>query len=354
MYDLEIIVPAETELKQRFIDFKKWGLLNIGDYKIKLILAASFDNKTEILESGWPPGIDVEVVVTPYKHVAQRIYYYYSTVIKPDTANWYMRVDEDSMNDISNIMKNLNDHFDPDRDYQITAEVNWDIQSVEKRVLKSIGFSSWFNDNITTEYGPPHDYEISITSRNAMKRILQNEKAQQYFKLRQTYAEGYGDHGLCLCARMEKIHPIETRFLTIRPDLAKFSMFDGPFAHIHWVGRDKNPCVIWLDLMDLSKNHLFVNQSFLYYSKKEKTKKWVKFKANNTIDEIFIHNQESRSLGLWTVTTDNKLSIYLDGDMNRNSPLPIFDVSNEPNEIVLYSSENHELRTGPLSSLLSL
>ena len=34
MYDIEIVVPAELEFKQRFIDFKNHGILNILQLKI--------------------------------------------------------------------------------------------------------------------------------------------------------------------------------------------------------------------------------------------------------------------------------------------------------------------------------
>jgi hypothetical protein len=48
MYDLEILVPAEGKLKQRFKDFRKWGIRNTQNYKIRLILAASNDNDVEM------------------------------------------------------------------------------------------------------------------------------------------------------------------------------------------------------------------------------------------------------------------------------------------------------------------
>ena len=92
MYDLEILVPAETAveaIKIRFNDFKKWGLLNIKERKIKLILACSPNNDLNFLKSDWPENVDVEVLETPYKHVAQRIYFYYSDYAKPNTAKWY-------------------------------------------------------------------------------------------------------------------------------------------------------------------------------------------------------------------------------------------------------------------------
>lgn len=357
MYDLEILVPAEAEMIQRFIDFKKWGLRNVGNHKIKLILAASCDNDISTLEGGWPDGVDVEIVVTPFKHVAQRIYHYYDSIAKPDTAKWYYRVDEDSMNDISGLMKNLEMRFDHEREYHMTGDLNWDIQEVERRIINQLGFHHWY---VHCDDTPPHEYEVSITSNAAMKRILNDENAQKYFKLRKEIPEGFGDHGLCFCARMVKIHPITVRFLTVQPELCKFSEFGGHFNHIHWVGRDKNPCIMnWLSSMSHEQEAPYKDQAFVW-SCYDNHKKWVTFNGNNLIEEIFINNNHRYRVGLWSVTSEGKLTIYLDGDMSKNYPLIVFDTTSGPNGVTIYNQiddpnhQNNQLKTGPLSALFSL
>ena len=59
---------------------------------------ASRDNPKNQLEKNWPKDFDVQVIITPFEHVAQRIYWYYATIMKPDTAKWYVRIDEDYVN----------------------------------------------------------------------------------------------------------------------------------------------------------------------------------------------------------------------------------------------------------------
>lgn len=350
MYDMEILVPAESNLVQRFLDFKKWGLRNIGDYKIKLFLAAAYDNNLEIFESGWPDGIDVEIIKTPYKHVAQRIYYYYDTVIKPNTAKWYCRIDEDSINDIGGLLKNLEIFFDHEREYHITGDLNWDVQDVEKRVINQLGLQHWYRNPDDT---PPHEYEISVTSNAAIQRILANETAMKYFKLRKEYAEGYGDHGLCFCARMVKIHPTTVKFLTVRPELSKYSEFGGQFNHIHWTGRDKNPCVLdWLDSMTPEKEEPFKNVTFMWSNTDNNHRKWVTLNPNNIIEEIFLYNDHKQSIGLWSVTSDGKLTFYLDGDVAQNNPLVVFENTSGSDDVITYSCRKHRIKTGSLSALI--
>jgi hypothetical protein len=351
MYDLEILVPAESQLVQRFVDFKRWGIRNVGNYKVKLVLAASFDNDVSVFEGGWPDGVDVEIAVTPYKHVAQRIYHYYDAIAKPNTAKWYYRVDEDSINDIGGLMNNLETHFDHEREYHITGELNWDVQPVERYVLEKLGYNHWYRHSDDT---PPHEYEMSVTSNAAMSLILNDTNAQKYFKLRKELPEGYGDHGLCFCARMVKVHPTTVKFLTIRPEICKFSEFQGQFNHIHWVGRDKNPCVMdWLDSMAPEKESSYAKLSFIWWDENDH-KKWIFLNPNNVIEEVFMHSNHKNRIGLWSATNEGKLTFYLDGNMAQNYPLVVFEATSGSNDVITYACRNHRIKTGTLSALIGL
>lgn len=349
MYDLEILVPAEGNLTQRFIDFKKWGIRNIGEYKVRLILAASHDNNESMFEGGWPEGIDVEFIKTPYKHVAQRIYYYYDSIIKPDTAKWYYRIDEDSMNDISGLMKNLESSFDHEREYYIVAETNWDIQDIEKELLTKLGFDHWF----TNDAKPQHEHEVSITSNTAMKRILANNKVKEYFKMRKEIADGYGDHGLCFCARMEKIHPVIFQFLTIRPEISEFSEFGGRLNHIHWVGRDTTPSVMeWMDLISPKNEFDFVNNSYIWSNINGSDNKLIFLNSSHQIEEIQIYNNMKSNIGIWSANNEGKLIFYI---KHRHDPLMTFEaISGLNKDVITYKCGDQTLRTGSLSALIKI
>ena len=354
MYDLEILVPAEANLQKRFEDFKRWGLQNIGDCKIKLVLAASKGNDIAIFKSGWPEGIDVEILETPYKHVAQRIYYYYDN-LKPDAAKWYLRIDEDSLNDISGLMNHLNDLFDYTREYHIVGEINYDIQQLEKDLLCEIGFSHWYGKS---NEGPPHEHEASITSLAAMKRILECDKAKEYLKLRKQIPNGYGDHGLCFCARMVKIHPISAKFLTINPDIINFSIFGGRYNHIHWVSREKNPGIIqWLETKDEQKSKLFENQSFLLCNEKEKEKRWIRLAPNYNVENVSVSGHREL-YAMWGVNKDEQIMLFHQEwrDQNEKNPLLVFE-ANSGSDIITYTNKilpDIKLKTGSLSAITEL
>lgn len=344
MYDIEILVPAEGKLIERFENFRKWGIRNIGKHKVKLVLAASCDNEISMFEGGWPTGLDVEVCITPYKHVAQRIYHYYNSIIKPDTAKWYFRIDEDSMNDISGLMENLELLFDHEREYHITGEVNWDVQTLEKSILTQLGFDDWYK---THGNNPPHEFESSITSNAAMKRILSNEKAQKYFKIRKEIANGYGDHGLCFCARMEKIHPTIVSFITVKPEIFEFSEFKGKFNHIHWISEEDNPGIVnWLNSMSPENEKSQLNSCFAMSLDGNKT--WIKLDKNNIIEEI----SNKKIIGLWSVNKNNELTFFF----REKKSLMVFDATNELDNITTYNCKNKNcvLKTGDFSTLVNL
>lgn len=345
MYDLEIIVPAELRFIQRFNDFRKWGLLNIGDNKVKLILAASSGNDTKDFIDGWPEGVDVEIIETPYVHVAQRIYYYYDSIIKPDTARWYMRIDEDSVTDIDGLMNNLNQLFDHNKEYHITStSINYDVQPVEREIICSLGFGYWYDHPALS---PPHEWEVSISSNAAIKEILNNVKAKHYFKIRKEKPTGYGDHGLCFCARMAKIHPTPVKFLSIQPELVNLSIFGGYLNHIHWISRDKNACVLeWLECESDDVSNVS-DQFFLWTNKVENNRKIVKLCENNVVKELHLHNNSLHPLKvLWKKNKDD--IIFFMEKMEQNIPLSALKHNNG-----IFENNKHELKNGSISELFS-
>lgn len=331
MYDLEIIVPAETNsplILERFEDFKKWGFQNIGNTKIRLILLASFDNDPSCLIDGWPEGITAETIVTPYKHVSQRIYYYYSSLIKPNTAHWYMRVDEDSMTDIGGLMANINGLFDPDREYHINCDTSNNIESIEYNVLSNIGYNWWFTHEETY---PCHDYEVSITSNAAINRIFKNPDTYNYLNLRQEFAEGHGDHGLCYCARMSKIHNTEVEFMTREPFITKFSMFGGYLNHIHHIAKDQNPCIYnFLNTVDVNKLDLLRGQTFIFHEEDEYKKEWILLKPNQTTKRIIMAERDEEEIEipkLWGITEKEEI-VLLFTNFEKNDPFVKMPLTN--------------------------
>ena len=161
--------------------------------------------------------------------------------------------------------------------------------------------------------------------------MVSNPSVKTYFLTRKEFAEGYGDHGLCFCARIAKIHPTKVPFLTREPELCKLSIYGGKLNHIHWTGRgpgDKNPQICdWVELTYLNKrDDFFVDKKFLLL------KPGLSFFATFGGKGAIHSNLNNKLLGIWGTTKDNKLTIYF-SDRGQNAPLVIFDKDGTNNYI---------------------
>lgn len=320
MFDLEILIPTELnkpKLAQRFKDFKKFGLINTKNTRIRIIFAASSDNLSDDLNelcSNWPDNIQAEYIITPYQQVAQRIVYYYDNVIQPDTARWYMRIDEDSMTDINGLLKNIDMLYDHKKDFHIVGDLAKEICDVEYEILKDLGFSVWYDNELT----PVHDLEISITSNSAIQKILNYDLCKEYFKKRKEVCKGYGDHPLCMAAMFLKIHPIIANFVTPHPKIFQFSKFGGVYNHIHNVSRDKTSELFeWLDLTETRYNSQLdaeiISKIYLLRFIRYNDEKWLTFDQNHTITLHPDGHQQfcKEIIGIWHASIADKIIILI-------------------------------------------
>ena len=124
MYDLEIVLPITRKREvylRRLRDFKKYGLLNIGDRKIALRLLIGTEDAGDVA-SGWPEGVDVFVAKGDVDQVASKLYKFYVGRNKSewDTSRWFMRVDDDSVTDVSELITRLDEYDYKDPWYFVT------------------------------------------------------------------------------------------------------------------------------------------------------------------------------------------------------------------------------------------
>lgn len=320
MYDFEIAIPVDTGIKklsQRLEDFKRHGLRNVGDLKVRLVLLAAKGNDLDQIKSGWSDSLDVSVVETPYTHVAQRNYYYYSNVIEPETARWYMRIDEDTITDLGGLNANLDDFFDWQMPCHVTTILNWDVCGTDKSILRNLGYGHWYRNHVQKHMAltPPHEQETSVTSMPAISKVLEFQKAKKYFNLRKEFALGWGDHGLCHCLRMVKVHPTPIFFLSHEPDFLNLSLFGGYRNHVHWICHDKTPEFIkWLDQFNPEPYPEVAGKTFLVGPSMGQ-KRLIVLNEKNGI-QAFYQNEDcaGEMIGLWFRKGDDIRVLFSDGD----------------------------------------
>lgn len=339
MYDLEIMVPAELKndtIITRFKDFCRWGFVNTENAKIKLCFVASYDNDPADLQAlcnSWPANFDAEYLITPHKHVAQRIMHYYNNALKPDVARWYVRIDEDSRTDISHLLANMDKWFDHEREYHVVAECSKEVQDAEYRILTSLGYD-WFDEIVgyNLETAPIHEIEISLTSNAAVKRITASKKCQEFLKIREEFSDGQGDHAFGFAARMEKIYQTSVPFLTRHPRAIDFSFHGGRYSHIHDISRDRHGEYIkWLEISGFATEELknsVANKYCFFNWNNEKI--WVRLEESGRISRIpqrcvpeWSHKTEP--IGIWGFTETGDLTLFITNEFYHNRTPNVFE-----------------------------
>lgn len=244
MYDIEFVLPITggDRYLQRVADFKKFGLMNIRNRKVRLKVLTDKSVPDKIANEGWPEKVDV--IVKKYNHpegnsATPKIYSCYLDYLKEslDDCRWYAKVDDDSINDVDGLVTSLDLDHDHNREDYLVAEPIYDI-SWERKVLKRV-------DPSYLRWGrfkrPAHEWEISVFAQRAMKTMFNDQKAVDFLRYRLAVYGGNGDTGMGIMARICKINAAVSVFMSQYPFLPMFSLLGGPLNHIHYMSRDKNP-----------------------------------------------------------------------------------------------------------------
>jgi hypothetical protein len=268
-YDLEIIIPATPEGKygQRLLDFKNYGLLNVKDKKILVTLLIGPEKYSF---HDWP--VETRAIQGKHKQETAKTYEFFSN-LNPENiqSRWMAKIDDDTINDLSNWVDKLDEEYDYERDFYVVTECRPEQHRYEDNILRSMGYHRWFNPKCTIW----HELEGCVVSATAMHKITTNENAKTFLSQRASIPEGYNDYALACAARICKIYPTDAYFMSRHPLIGDLMFFGGYLTHIHEVSHDRNFYVF--DLLqrmmkkDMSggNSHIYkeiVNKEFVYYN----------------------------------------------------------------------------------------
>lgn len=304
IYDINFIIPVSDlpEYSNRVDDLKKYGIVNIQNYKIKITLLLGpsdhFDGQNLLV--GWNGQAKVELLRTPYIFASQKIAFYYSRITSEEinSSLWHFKIDDDSANDVSSLIESLSD-FDPSDRLYLVTEIRYEIEDIEKEILQKMNKHNWLHGKEIK-----HEYEACILSRTAMLSIKENQKAQQYLEYRMSKSGGFGDQLVGIALKFCKLRPMESGFMTVHPRVNEFSLFGGKFSHIHFFrGRDDGKEKIFQFFSKLlSRNYAskkFENRIFYHDGMQ------LKLLENN---QAFL----GKDPALWTAIEEDKVAFSFD------------------------------------------
>jgi hypothetical protein len=235
-YDLEIVVPVSSKYIQRLEDFKKYGLINIGEKRVLVNLVLSAE-KIDGIETGWPENVDAKSFTYKKNDYASNIYKHFLEM--EPKARWIMKIDDDSCTDVSGLLKNIETYYDPkERCYLAASCSRFENVAVGGREfeLREL-YEEFFGPNFLMFQ---HEIECCVISGAGLRHIVSDERARKFLEKRIDLFGGATDVGLPFAALLAKMPPVDLPFATHFPSMEQFSLFGGRLNHIHMVSRQRS------------------------------------------------------------------------------------------------------------------
>lgn len=313
MYDINFVLPISVSkdiYSQRLIDFKKFGIINIKDKKVLVTLLKGTETISDF-DIGWREDVAVEIISSEYNDVIQKTYDYFANLNAPK-ARWTAKIDDDSFNDVSLLVDNLDKNY-LNKDVYVCCFLNKvDYQlHVEKKALIELGYETW----ITPEVSLWHEWEASFISSDCLFKIINNENSIKLLKMRSKVPGGVTDACLAFSARIAGLTPVDAHFVTNMPLIGHFSDLGGCYNHIHFVSRisgglhsnEKNGYlafdffrIIKEKDYDIDVYNDFLNQDYLFSGKDNAPLGVLSFKENG-----LVYGKKHENEFLWCLK-DNK------------------------------------------------
>ena len=255
LYDLEILLPVYPSgyWLDRMNAFRQFGLLGGEQLRVRLVLlCGTYELGAALQEASAWPGVESVVVVNGTSdHPAAKIYDYYANILPAQElqARWYLRVDDDSLTDVRRLVNHLDFTFYWRHTLHLAGTLHTDLEPAYQMVLRDLRADRFLQGAGHCEFY--HEWEASVTSHGAMKRILGNRLAREFLRRVALLPGGFGDHCLAVAARVTGIPMSQVPFLSAHCQLEDFAAFKpsgNGFFHIHYMSPD-NP-VMWARYME--------------------------------------------------------------------------------------------------------
>lgn len=336
------VTICNNKYSTRLFNFMKYGLINLGEYSIKLKLLVGNENINITEHSN--KNIDLELVTCDSSNAASKVYDYYAN-LEEFNAKWFMRLDDDSITDISHLMSCLKD-FDFNKHIYLTTELRNELYREESAILIEYGLTKWLERGSIL-----HEVEAAILSQTAMKEIVNNPKSKSILTKRATM-KGVTDQCLAIAARVCSILPYPATFLNKNAFWSGLKIFRGNLAHIHDISEDINPKIYKLvtKIIDSKFNKIetynhsvlferFKNKKVLFFRREDKDIPISMFVLN---ENGIIKNSESENEIIWDASDE-----YIEFIGNKGTPTTKFTQTAE-NEYLGEFIENKSVIHGLL------
>jgi hypothetical protein len=295
MYDLTLIMPISTKsiYKKRIEDFINiYGLYNCFKNKIKIFLLKGTENIKNLNIKN--EKIDIEFIDCDNDNLVIKTYDFFYN-LKEINSKWYVKLDDDSFNDIDGTIDILNENNYEEKKYIVGGPlIRSEIHFSERNIIDKLQINKniYFNIN--------HELEACWFSKKSLELILSDKTCMSYIDLRRKDTQGYTDQSFGILMNLIKC-PIEkeNRFYTnLIPSYNPFNLTifnKGYLAHCHPLCEDK-----------INLYHKLICSSIKKENKLIQTK-LIKTPLGNI--ELLDNNKTNKQQTYWFVM-DNKIIVF--------------------------------------------
>lgn len=210
--------------ENRFYDFLKYGLINkIDDFNICYLIGPN-------------DKIDENLNYIRFKedHHCHKISMLYHEIIKTldNEERWFVKIDDDSITDLE-LMKYYLDKEKINFPNFFSSNCMHLYSKEDRSFFKS------YNKNLNLDI-VGHEFEIGIFN-SSFFRLLCRRKSLDFLSKRSEYKKGFSDQISGQLSRVSNVNICKrVEFITHKPEVSNFSLFNGKLCHIHYVSNDMN------------------------------------------------------------------------------------------------------------------
>ena len=271
MYDISFILcvsgsicsitnKRHEDYSTRLDKFKECGLINIRDKRVKVFLLAGNEDIPE-LENNWE--CDTEIIRCDFWHNAPKTYDFFANMTSKqmDSCRWFMKVDDDSSNNVSPLVNRLDAEFSYKEKFNITSNEkrlifwrkhNRPMDDMYLSLVDNSPYAEMFD--LTRLDLLEHEWEHNVFSQAAIKHILENKVNIDILKESLKYGNsGRSDHLITLCSNLSGVPLIRVGYMTHLPRMSEF--LRGDVLHIHYL-YDRSQAGLSLRLLRAYKDKI--------------------------------------------------------------------------------------------------
>lgn len=241
MYDITFILSCclSNDPVKKYIDrllfFKKYGLLNLRDHKIKVILNINKndDSNNSVLRS-W--DYDTEILISKHNHIAPKSYSFFSNLKEEHISNtkWLMRIDDDSLTNVDHLLNQLNKEFDYAEPLYIMSKhsCSYGRGVIYNDILKRYGLEKYINKPYNIR-----ELESCIISQAALYNISDFSSSNNFLKsiIKEIEDDGHGDALMSCVAYAANCKIKMVDYMSWYPSWDK--LVNKELSHIHFIFR---------------------------------------------------------------------------------------------------------------------